>query len=501
MKIRRAAPSRPERLVGWAAAGPTALALLAAAACVTSSDTPPGLDAGGVPSDAASDVAPPPNGTPLPTDASVPETASPPDTGPDAGPPDAGSRAWGVAVRLSSTLFRVSSTDAPSVAMDGTGGAFAVWNQRDSSGAYRVYVSHAKAGAAWDAPFVLAGLTLDAFAPAIAADAAGNAIAAWHQYVDLTPPLPTSYHLFVARFSSVTGTWSGSTEVHPLGNPIGAPALAMTPSGDAILAWPEMSNGANSWQPWAARFAAAAGWPAGWGAPTLIGPGCGQEPLGLGVDDAGNAVAMWQGPGYNSFDVTGSAWRTATQQTRGGHHVAAAMSPTGFGLALWRELPADGGPADDVMAITYGSGNWGTSVRLAVGVPIVSGSVGNPLGAAASSTWAVADWPGTMAMYAANAWGTPTPLAGGLYGLSVAAGHGGDVFLAGTGGASGAKALHRLGTDAVWSAPEAIDTPTATDGQGTTQTAIAVDPKGNATAVWTRNNASGAPEIWANQFR
>ncbi len=91
---------------------------------------------------------------------------------------------WGTAQRISS-----GATDAgyPNTAIDDSGNATVVWIQRDPSTAidpfYRVYACNYKEGA-WGTPQIISYLTesIGVWAPDVAMDNNGDAVAVWYQY-------------------------------------------------------------------------------------------------------------------------------------------------------------------------------------------------------------------------------------------------------------------------------------------------------------------------------
>jgi hypothetical protein len=119
----------------------------------------------------------------------------------------------------------------PSIALDPGGTAHAVW---------RVYATNATLpspvlaasqprGGTWGAATRVSPDDRGSGAPAVGIDAAGNVMAAWSG-------APGDSGVSVARRDPLTGTW-GAPETLATSAPREAPALAVAPSGQALVAW------------------------------------------------------------------------------------------------------------------------------------------------------------------------------------------------------------------------------------------------------------------------
>jgi len=243
---------------------------------------------------------------------------------------------------LTTALSPAGTSAAAAVGVAPDGRAVAVWSIQDGSGRYRVQTNERPAGLAFAAtgtPRSDPGANAAATEPAVAMDAAGRAVAAWTEDADVTAPGPPAVKAMATPFGaagtaataaspaispdlaalpggSVVGTWvhgdDGSRRVQAALAPAGSaafagpaflspaapgttyPAVAAGADGDAIVAWQgfddravhaaRLPSGATAFEP-AVAVASAAGAPAGSDL-FFIGPQ-------LGLDDQGNATAVW----------------------------------------------------------------------------------------------------------------------------------------------------------------------------------------------------------------
>ena len=121
----------------------------------------------------------------------------------------------------------------PRVAINVQGQAAAVWVQMDSAmGTYGIWSSRLEPGVGWGAAVQVergnAGLT---YAPGIAIDNRGHAVAAWQQSDG------RRVNVRASRFTPGVG-WGQASRLERGEGDLGAPQLAMDAAGNALVVWP-----------------------------------------------------------------------------------------------------------------------------------------------------------------------------------------------------------------------------------------------------------------------
>lgn len=212
---------------------------------------------------------------------------------------------WGPVVDLSA-----AGGDArwPTLAADGTGGAFAAWLQYSPDGdVARVQATRFSADAGgWSAPVDLGPPCTwgrPGTFPEVVADHEGNAFVIWVQTFE--EPVPGSA-LQAARYVAATASWGAAVILE-----VGAPEhqTAVDSLGNVVVVW---SYGAR-----AARFVVTAG---AWTPSVTVGPGPSVLAIapGMAVDPLGNVTLAW-----NRFDRF-----TEVSDIASNRWVAAPLAPT-----------------------------------------------------------------------------------------------------------------------------------------------------------------------------
>ena len=121
----------------------------------------------------------------------------------------------------------------PRVAINAQGQAAAVWVQMDSAlGTYGIWSSRLEPGAAWGAAVqVERGNAGSTYAPGIAIDERGHAVAAWQQSDG------RRVNVRASRFAPGVG-WGQASRLERGGGDLGAPEVAMNADGNALVVWP-----------------------------------------------------------------------------------------------------------------------------------------------------------------------------------------------------------------------------------------------------------------------
>jgi hypothetical protein len=222
----------------------------------------------------------------------------------------------------------------PRIAVDAAGNAVAIWGGSDGTNSI-VQSSIRPAGGSWQPVQDLSLAGQGAFGPQVAMNAAGTAVAVWTR--------SNGTNLIVqARVRLAGGAWQPAEDLSALGQSATTPQVALSAAGDVVAVW-NRSNGTNGIIQAAVR-------PAGgsWQLPALDLSASGQSAMDpqVALDAAGNAVAVWQRPnGANSIvqaaarPVSGS-WQlpaldlSAPGQSASNPHVG--LDGAGNAVAVWR---------------------------------------------------------------------------------------------------------------------------------------------------------------------
>jgi hypothetical protein len=281
----------------------------------------------------------------------------------------------------------VEAPPGPRVAVDPAGTAVAVWE--DSSGGLgNVRAAVRPAGGAWGAPENVSGLGLIAGTPSVIVDATGTALAVWEEQgvTDVR---------VVAAVRPAGGAWAASEEISGPG-----PGTAMGPqaafdgAGNALVAWARTDGG----EVQAETVERPAG--GAWGLPETVSPaGRSVADVRIALAADGSAVAAWGSAGAVETTIRppGGVWgepevvapAPADGATLGPARVALAPDRTAF--VIWqRTLLPMGGTSDFSVwaAVRPPSGPWGPPERLSsdgpgggTGADLVVDGAGNAVAA------------------------------------------------------------------------------------------------------------------------
>ena len=202
--------------------------------------------------------------------------------------------AWDTAEMIESD--NSGSATLPQIAMDDSGNAIAVWEQRDGN---RNISANYFNGTAWGTARLIESVdTGNAYYPQIAMNGEGNAIAVWSQYDGF------NYNIWANNFEDTA--W-GTAEIIDTTN-IGSaysPQIAMDPVGDAVTVWEQDDSFRyNIW----ANFLDAdveEGEVAEWGIGIPIEAEKTNDAVSpqLAMDDEGNAIAVWRQFNGSKFSI------------------------------------------------------------------------------------------------------------------------------------------------------------------------------------------------------
>ena len=450
-----------------------------------------------------------------------------------------GEPSWGNPILIET--HDTGDASAPQVTVDPDGNVTAVWEQSDGTRTH-IYANRSLADGAWGTPVRVSNGEGEASAPQVAADLDGNVTAVWQQARG-----PRTYDVYANRFQA-GGSWGTAVRVNDDAPTAVEPQLAVDPNGNVMAVWSQGGVPAPSplVEPFPTLQSTNAGiwanrYPAGgsWGTPVYVGFGPAFPPFGfphepqLAVDLNGNATVVWtfqydagigHGPPYDGLICArrlGDGEPVAVLydgqfvgvDSVGGPRVAA--DPAGNVTAVWwgRLFPPLGtDPTIGVLARRDPvDGSWEDVMRLDAldfsvpesGTPQLAI---DPNGNAAVVWGQRSEIGGYVRVWSNHdptdgPWGTPVYVGGGTEGnasepqLAVDSEGNATVVWAQDDGAQRNVRSNRSQADGPWGTPALVS-----NGAGdATAPQVAVDPGGNATAVWQQSDATRS-SIWANRF-
>ena len=248
----------------------------------------------------------------------------------------------------------------PQVAMDESGNAIVVWQQQDSLNRWQVFKAEYRNGS-WSLPQDLddniSPDNINAYRPQVAMDESGNAIVVWQQRVSSLRQ--------VVMLEYRQGKWSNFNYPEPV-SPFGRNSdyqvqLAMDPDGAALIVWRQY-DGAN-WQIYKAEYRNGT-----WNRPADAGDnispdGQDAEKPQVAMDANGSALIVWRqydGANWRIYksEYRFASWTHPADLTADGIGPAgrdadsprAAMSPAGDALIAWQ---GNDGANDQVYKAEY----------------------------------------------------------------------------------------------------------------------------------------------------
>jgi hypothetical protein len=249
---------------------------------------------------------------------------------------------WTPTETVSATL---SNAYAPVVAMDGRGGAVAAWQWWD--GAYLVIQASTRPpGGHWSVPETLSGTGRDASRPQVAMDAEGHALVGW---------LRSNGTWIAAQVTSrpADGAWSPPRDFTQRGGNARELFLQMNRRGDAAVAWVQgYGSGGSNAQLWSSNRPVGA---ARWSPRAPLTEYSFSSRARVALDEAGNLTAVWTNYGRvsASFKPAGDPWQDdyllSGYDYSAVHPVVTAQSPRNA-TAVWVRVGEDD---DRVQAVSY----------------------------------------------------------------------------------------------------------------------------------------------------
>ena len=201
------------------------------------------------------------------------------------------STAWSTSVKVTDDFGSVQPNSGTAIAVDGSGNVYIVWTdiRNDDKD---IYFATRPAGGDWGANVRInddVGATAQQ-APDIAVDSAGQAYAVWWDERNSDPDI-----YFATRLPG--GNWGTNIRVNDDAGaaPQFSPAIAIDPGGNAYAVWADERSG--DMEIWSSTRPADGGWEAN----TRVSDhtsSAGQFNPDIAVDTSGNAYAVWENQEY-----------------------------------------------------------------------------------------------------------------------------------------------------------------------------------------------------------
>jgi len=253
---------------------------------------------------------------------------------------------WGTAVQIQDASTYAL---APKVSMDARGNAIVVWHQQNAAlDITNIYGTRYSKQDGWAAPRLLqADAAMQGTYPQVAMTDGGDAMIAWGQ----TDQTTFASNIASLRYSARDG-WSAPDNV-PGTDGAGVAALGVDGRGNAIAAWVRMDPSTFQDNVFASRY----GVKHGWDVPEMLQPGTDANggQLHLAMNGSGQAMALWKESVYSlggdfTFEmhanryVPGKGWQgsqlvgtTAIYPDTGGSNPQIGMDEGGNAMAVWEQ--------------------------------------------------------------------------------------------------------------------------------------------------------------------
>ncbi len=275
---------------------------------------------------------------------------------------------WSSEVRVNTDVVSVTQS-APDIAVDGAGNAYIVWIDRRDGSDGEVFLRIRYADGTWsNEEQVNSGsealVAVPQESPAIAAAADGTLYVVWVDHRKAAP------HIYFRERRS-DGTWAGS-EIDLTDDPIAVarcfPDISATASGNLQVIWYEACSAPDLYG--RGRFNGSWEVTAQINDPRYGGPWYASPPS-VGMDDGGNAIAIWTDKQDNYYAIRTDR-RTASGTWGDDDFVSdlvlteqayptIARSPSGWGWAAWHDMRNDAG---NIYATWATGESWGVNQQV-----------------------------------------------------------------------------------------------------------------------------------------
>ncbi len=240
---------------------------------------------------------------------------------------------WEDAVMLEFLNAGFSDPGTPYVAADAFGNAFAVWDQYDGS-RYCVFASRYVAGVGWTGATLIDSAGIDScYNPTVAVDGSGNAIAVWQESISWVNSVWANRYV-------VGEGWGTAEVIEEQADEAGLPKVVVDQSGNATVLWEQFTSGHA--QIWSNRYVVGEGWGTEEEVEQYVEDAFSVD---IAVDDAGCVVAVWCQNDLSQYNVSanryvpGEGWGAAEMISGNASGSAAepkvAVDSSGDATAVW----------------------------------------------------------------------------------------------------------------------------------------------------------------------
>jgi hypothetical protein len=262
---------------------------------------------------------------------------------------------WQVPVQISDSTDNVGYTYNGAVAMDAAGDAMAVYYSYTDLHGYTIYAAYFQHGVGWKAPVAIDQGYDWSFNPVVAMNAAGDAFVVWEMYNF------AHYSIFANRYAPGTG-WGTAVNISVANNWSYSPDVAVDSAGDAIATWYQFDGSGD--HVYAARFSTVTD---SWTAPLLLETSTNSAFYpSVALDSQGNGVVAWieYDGQYNIWAklyTNGTGWGVATNikssPDSAYYYPGPAVSAShGNASVVWTMALANGTPHVFINRYVAGSG-------------------------------------------------------------------------------------------------------------------------------------------------
>lgn len=275
--------------------------------------------------------------------------------------------AWGEPEWVESVGTGTSSEQ--DIAVDAQRNAIALWEYSSPTGT-SIWANRYTRADLWGDPEPIDAGDGTASDPSLAVDAAGNGFAVW-----VETPAPAATRIWSNRYTVDQG-W-GTPEMVQNGEITAAqaPAIAADAAGNAVAIWPQRDMDSSDIVVWANRYTPGSGWgsaepidevpvPEQFGLPTSTA---------VGMDADGNAIAMWMRPAFpgdvlwSNRYTAGSGWGTAelieSDETTSLRRPRLSVGVGGDAFAIWVQLE-ETAMREDIWTTRFSGSSWEAPERI-----------------------------------------------------------------------------------------------------------------------------------------
>jgi hypothetical protein len=399
-----------------------------------------------------------------------------------------------------------ASSEKPQVAVDGGGDALAVWERPDAETAKTVIEAAARpAGSGpWHTAQIISSKKLTASDPVVAVDAAGDATVVWLSYDG------SEYSYLEASRQGPAGAWSAPVTLQSVGATPAIeprPGLAIDSGGAAVVLWERPSGAA------AVVEAASRSTPAGaFSAPEALTKEAEEmHPAVVGIDAGGSATAVWEERGTPvRIDAAerpaGGKWQPAVSvsgaEAEGNANVPRlAVDGQGQAVAVWEQFNGELGEIVEAASRPGAKATWSKASEITN--PHVVTEPGGQQVAIDGQGHAVVTWSwldGGHDLVEASVGSATTATWGAPVALSAPAGaveempqpgvdERGDAIVVWEQWSGARKVIEAAAGSALTGSWHPAVTLSA-EGEEADEQVLALDPQGNAAALWRRFDGS-----------